>query len=53
MLVINLAGLLWGFNIELAKDEKGDNIPVDLTTDGFVLWAVSNAKPFECCMLFL
>jgi hypothetical protein len=48
--VINLARLLWGFNIDLAKDGNGDIIPVDFTTDGLVPGAMSNAKPFECCI---
>lgn len=51
-MVINLARLLWGFNIEHAKDENGNIIPVDFTTDGLVPGAMSNAKPFECCIPF-
>ena len=47
---LNLARLLWGFNIEHAKDENGNIIPVDFTTDGLVPGALSNAKPFACCM---
>jgi len=49
--VINLARLLWGFNIEHAKDENGDPIPVDFTTDGLIPGAMSNAKPFQCCRI--
>ena len=47
---LNLARLLWGFNIKHAKDENGNIIPVDFTTDGLVPGALSNAKPFACCM---
>ena len=46
---INLARLLWGFNIEHAKDEEGNIIPVDASTDGMLPGAMSNAKYFECC----
>ena len=49
--MINLARLLWGFNIEHAIDENGDPIPVDFTTDGLVPGAMSNAKPFQCCRI--
>jgi len=47
-IVINLARLLWGFNIEHAR-ENGKIVPVDFTTDGLVPGAMSNAKPFKCC----
>jgi len=50
---INLARLLWGFNIENAKDENGNIIPVDFSTDGMLPGAMSNAKPFECCTALL
>jgi cytochrome P450 len=46
---INLARLLWGFNIEHARDEKGEIIPVDFTSDGLMPGAMSNAKMFQCC----
>ena len=48
---VNLARLLWGFNLELAKDEAGNIIPVDFSTDGLVPGALSNVKPFKCCNL--
>jgi hypothetical protein len=46
---INLARLLWGFNIEHAKDEHGNIIPVDASSDGMLPGAMSNPKYFECC----
>jgi len=50
---INTARLLWGFNIEHAKDENGQIVPVDFSFDGMVPGAMSNAKPFKCCMFSL
>lgn len=50
---INTARLLWGFNIEHAKDENGEIVPVDFSFDGMVPGAMSNAKPFKCCMFTL
>lgn len=47
-LFINLARLLWGFNIELAKDENGEPIPVDFTTAGLRPGFMSNPKPYRC-----
>ena len=47
-LFINLARLLWGFNIELAKDESGQTIPVDFTTASLRPGFMSNPKPFRC-----
>jgi len=47
-LFINLARLLWGFNIELAKDENGETIPVDFTTAGLRPGFMSNPKPYRC-----
>jgi len=48
---LNLARLLWGFNIEHARDQNGDIIPVDFTTNGLQPGAMCNAKPFQCCTL--
>jgi hypothetical protein len=48
-LFINIARMLWGFNIELAKDVDGNVIPVDFTTAGLIPGAFSNPKPFQCC----
>jgi cytochrome P450 len=50
---LNVARLLWGFNVDFAKDENGNTIPVDFTTDGLVPGALSNPKPFKCCMPLL
>jgi hypothetical protein len=51
-LFINIARLLWGFNVEHAKDENGNIIPVDFTTAGLMPGALSNPKPFKCGMPF-
>jgi hypothetical protein len=48
---LNLARLLWGFNVEHAKDENGNDIPVDATTEGLVPGALSNPKLFKCCTI--
>lgn len=48
-LFINVARTLWGFNIQHARDEKGNIIPVDTTTKGLMPGAFSNARPFACC----
>lgn len=48
---LNLARLLWGFNIEHARDESGNIIPVDFTTDGLLPDAMCTAIPFQCCTL--
>ena len=48
-LFINIARTLWGFDIQLAKDEDGNVIPVDFTTKGLMPGALSNPKPFKCC----
>lgn len=36
--------------MELAKDQNGRVIPVDFSKDGLVPGALSNVKPFKCCM---
>jgi hypothetical protein len=46
---LNLARLLWGFDLTLAKDKNGEIIPIDFSTDGLVPGALSNVKPFKCC----
>jgi hypothetical protein len=48
---LNLARLLWGFDLQLAKDENGNDIPIDFSTDGLVPGALSNVKPFKCCTI--
>jgi len=52
-LFINLARLLWGFNIERARGENGEIIPVDNTTKGLLPGFMSNPKPFRCGMCSL
>jgi cytochrome P450 len=46
---LNLARLLWGFNIEHAKDENGNIILVDSTIHGLVPGALSNPIPYKSC----
>ena len=52
-LFINIARILWGFDISHAEDEDGNIIPVDFTTGGLMPGALSNSKPFKCCNLLL
>jgi len=47
-LFLVLSRLLWGFNISLAKDEHGDEIPVDFTLKGVMPGATSVARPYKC-----
>ena len=47
-LFINLARLLWGFDIKLAKDEMGNDIPVDPTFKGMLEGATATPRPFKC-----
>jgi hypothetical protein len=49
---LNIARLLWGFNIEHAKDENGNIIPVDFTLTGLMPGVLSNPKPYKCCLFF-
>ena len=48
-LFVNIARLLWGFNVEQAKDENGNDIPVDATTRGLAPGFLSVPKPYKCC----
>ncbi|KUL87183.1 hypothetical protein ZTR_05628 [Talaromyces verruculosus] len=50
-LFINVARLLWGFNIDFAKDANGDVIPLDFTTAGFLQGSGSIPKPYQCSIL--
>jgi hypothetical protein len=43
-----LSRLLWGFDIGLAKDEMGNEIPVDFTLGGVMPGATSVPKPYKC-----
>jgi hypothetical protein len=47
-LFINLARLLWGFNIAHAKDENGKEIPVDYTIAGLTPGFMSSPTPYRC-----
>lgn len=47
-LFLVLSRLLWGFDIGLAKDKEGNDIPVDFTLGGVMPGATSVAKPFQC-----
>jgi len=47
-LFINLARLLWGFDIRHAKDADGNDIPVDATFKGMLEGATATPKPFKC-----
>jgi cytochrome P450 len=48
-LFINVARLMWGFDLQLAKDENGREIPVDPTfTTGYLPGGMAIAKPFVC-----
>lgn len=47
-LFINLARLLWGFDIRHAKDETGNDIPVDPTFGGMLEGATATPRPFKC-----
>jgi hypothetical protein len=42
--------LLWGFDLKQAKDVDGNIIPIDFSTDGLVPGALSNVRPFQCCI---
>jgi hypothetical protein len=48
---LNLARLLWGFDLRQAKDADGNLIPIDFSIDGLMPGALSNVKPFKCCIL--
>jgi hypothetical protein len=46
-LFLNLSRLLWGFNIEPATDEKGNEIPFDYTVQtGIIPGGFTVPKPF-------
>jgi Cytochrome P450 len=50
-LFLVLARLLWGFDLVLAKDENGDDIPVDFSISGLMPGATSVARPFKCSII--
>lgn len=47
-LFINVARLLWGFDIELAKDTSGRSIELDFSTKSLQAGSSSVTKPFPC-----
>lgn len=47
-LFINVARILWGFNICLAKDEEGGDIELDFSTQSLQKGSSSVTKPFPC-----
>lgn len=47
---INMARLLWGFDLGLATDEMGQVIEVDFGTTGLMEGSGSIPKPFSCRM---
>jgi cytochrome P450 len=47
-LFINLARLLWGFDISHAKDADGNDISVDPTFNGMLKGSSAAQKPFRC-----
>jgi cytochrome P450 len=47
-LFINVARLLWGFDLSLATDSNGQMISVDFGTTGLQPGATSVPKPFQC-----
>ena len=49
-LCLNLARLLWEFNLDIARDERGEIILIDFTLNGLMPGVLSNPKPYQCCM---
>jgi cytochrome P450 len=47
-LFINVARILWGFDIELAKDEKDRSIELDFSTKSLQKGSSSVTRPFPC-----
>ncbi|KAK3950572.1 cytochrome P450 [Pseudoneurospora amorphoporcata] len=47
---LNIARILWGFNVSLAKNERGENIEVDMLVNLFAFSDGFNSSPlpFEC-----
>lgn len=49
-LFLNIARLLWAFDIRHAKDSNGMDIPVDATFEGMVPGATAAPMPFKASM---
>ncbi|KAF2183899.1 cytochrome P450 [Zopfia rhizophila CBS 207.26] len=47
-LFLNVARLLWAFDIRLAKDENGRDIPVDSSFSSLSPGSMTSPKPFQC-----
>jgi hypothetical protein len=47
-LFLNIARLMWGFDVYHAKDENGVEISVDATFGGMVPGATAVPRPFKC-----
>lgn len=47
-LFLNIARLMWGFDVRHAKDANGVDIPVDSTFTGMVPGATAAPIPFKC-----
>lgn len=47
-LFLVLSRLLWGFDLGLAKDENGNDIPIDFTLGGVMPGATSVPKRYKC-----
>jgi hypothetical protein len=51
-LFIDIARLMWGFDVRHAKDESGHDIPVDATFKGMLEGATATPRPFKCGITF-
>jgi len=47
---INIARILWGFNIDFKRDANGEKIPVDFSLSGTQPGSHCTPKPFACGM---
>jgi hypothetical protein len=47
-LFINIARLLWGFNVDFKRDANGKKIPVDFGLSGLEPGSNTTPKPFAC-----
>ena len=45
---LNIARMLWAFDIDFKRDAKGDRIPVDFTLLGTIDGSNTTPKPFAC-----
>jgi Cytochrome P450 len=47
-LFMNVARILWGFDISPAKDANGNDVLPDFSFEGLVPGSLSNPHPFQC-----